>query len=378
MNKETKEIPKKALIFADHDCVILASPATEDKPRSLKMIAYSGKVIKDHWYWGDLVIDTQGMKLAKKKTPILYDHDTDKKIGFGEFGADENHAISLIGNPTYVETSYSQEFIALSDQGFPFEASIRSYPTKIQRLMENEETDVNGFKLKGPATVWRESVLRECSVVTFGYDPNTKSVAMSEGSEDVVVEDVSLNNGKKEDHVMDLTQLKAEHPNLYAEVLAIGRKEAETEFSAIRLGLEAQVTELSADKAKLTNEVKANEVRLSSLEKSETLRREQEMKSQADSIFLSVMGKNPNIPERLHGKIRKLVNHQSFIKDDNLDTMAFREAVELEAKDWVSSESEDPVQGFGQSRHTEEGGISLTDADKIADNLFAMASGTKH
>mgnify|MGYP001393469562 CR=1 FL=1 len=70
MKKETLKLNRSALSFTDHDSFSKINPATEGKPRTLKMVAYSGKIIKNHWYWGDLAIDTSGMKMAKKEIPI--------------------------------------------------------------------------------------------------------------------------------------------------------------------------------------------------------------------------------------------------------------------------------------------------------------------
>ena len=85
MKKETLKLNRSALIFTDHDSFSKTNPSTEGKTRTLKMVAYSGKIIKNHWYWGDLAIDTSGMKMAKKEIPILQDHATEEKIGFGSF-----------------------------------------------------------------------------------------------------------------------------------------------------------------------------------------------------------------------------------------------------------------------------------------------------
>jgi hypothetical protein len=83
MKKESVKLSKEALRFTDTGTFAKSEVFEEGKQRSLKMTAYSGKVIKNHWYWGNLAIDTAGLKLSKKEIPILSDHDTSKKIGFG-------------------------------------------------------------------------------------------------------------------------------------------------------------------------------------------------------------------------------------------------------------------------------------------------------
>ena len=82
---EAVKLTKAALCFNDHEAFASVTPHKEGTKRGIKMTAYSGKLIKDHWYWGDLAIDTQGLKLSKTNIPILEDHETSRKIGFGSF-----------------------------------------------------------------------------------------------------------------------------------------------------------------------------------------------------------------------------------------------------------------------------------------------------
>ena len=82
-NIESKEIPRGALCLVDEDNEAFAFvELAEDGKKKLNMLAYSGKVIKGHWYWGDLVIDCSGVKLDKRVFPILESHDVDRKIAF--------------------------------------------------------------------------------------------------------------------------------------------------------------------------------------------------------------------------------------------------------------------------------------------------------
>ena len=53
--------------------------AQPKKPK-LKMVAYSGGVVKDHWYWGNLGIDLSGMKFTKDRYPLLQQHDIETRI----------------------------------------------------------------------------------------------------------------------------------------------------------------------------------------------------------------------------------------------------------------------------------------------------------
>lgn len=330
---EVLKLKKGALCFTDREAVVQFKEAKEGAEKKLSMIAYSGKIIKDHWYWGDLAIDTSGIKMSKKEIPILEDHVTDKKIGFGTFIVNEKNQV-VSEESSFVDTPYAAEFVKLSGQGFPYEASIYARPIKIQRLAEKEEAEVNGFVMKGPGTVWRESVLKECSIVTFGSDGNTKSAAMAE-YEDVELEVGEQKFTEEEEVGMDLEKLKAEHPEVYAQAVALGKKEAEASFSAEKADLEKKITDLTAEKTQLTADNKAVSDRVSALEKEATIRKEQGIKASAEAVFSEAMQK-ANIPDRLRPKIRKQLDHEAFIKDEKLDAKAFSAAIETELKDWVA------------------------------------------
>ena len=372
MKKETLKLNRSALSFTDHDSFAKTEPTAEGKPRKLKMVAYSGKIIKDHWYWGDLAIDTSGMKMAKREIPILNDHMTQEKIGFGSFIVDDKHAL-INDDMTFVDTPFASEFIKLSDQGFPYEASLYAKPLKIERLSEDEKAEVNGFTMKGPGTVWRESVLKECSVVTFGADANTKSVAMAE-DEEVVLEVTQLKQKQEEEVTMDLAKLKAEFLSLYEEVIALGKQEAETAFAVVKTGLEttiAQLTadkvQLTADKTKLSDDNKDVSARLLKVEKENAVRREEEIRLSADSIFSAKLAA-ASIPERLHAKVKKQIDYGKFIKEDKLDVTAFSAAIDTELKDWAPVEGEEQsVLGMGYSRPADGGAV---DSDAMVDRML--------
>jgi len=351
MTKKFVQINKSALCFSNTDTPVSLSTKEEGKSRSINMTLYSGKIIKGHWYWGDLAIDTAGVKMAKKTIPILLEHEIDKKIAFGSFAVNDRHEL-VAKESTFVDTPFAEEFQRLSDQGFPYEASLSGRPTKIQRLMEKEEAEVNGYIMKGPGTIWRESVLREGSVCTFGYDPHTKSAAMAESEEFNVEEDATKLNENKEETIMDLTKLKAEHPALYEEVILLGKKEAEAAFAPVKEQLEASVTALTAERDQLKEAEKGTNGRLLELEKKTALQEERTIRSLADGIVTAKL-KASKVPERLHSKVRKQLDHQAFVKDNVLDQVAFAAAIDTELKDWAVEEDANPILGMSFTKEEE-------------------------
>ncbi len=366
---EEVKIKKAALCFTDPGTSASVEQLGEGESPILSMIAYSGKIIKGHWYWGDLAIDVAGMKIPKSNIPILEDHMTDKKIGFGSFEVNDKYQL-VNKKATFVDTPDAMEFIKLSSQGFPYEASIYARPTRIQRLGEKEETEVNGFTMKGPGTVWRESVLKECSVVTFGADPNTKSAAMAE-DEEVVMEVMSKEKQQEvnKEASMDLEKLKAELPELYEQVVAIGKAEAATAFAAEKATLEAKITELSEEKMRLSAANKDINDRILKLEKQEAIRKTEELRAIADSIFANKL-RDSKIPERLYPKIRKQLDHEQFVKDEKLDVEAFSAAIDTELRDWVFSEGESGEESILGMSFVKSPGLETGNVDKIVERML--------
>lgn len=366
MNKQLV-IKKAALQLIDPLCFAKAS---EDEKPKLKMTAYSGKIIKNHWYWGDLAIDVSGISFSKKKIPVLEDHLTERKIGFATKFT-QNGSLE-VEESEFVDTTFSQEFIRLSKQGFPYEASIYARPTIIEELADGESAEVNGYTFKGPGTIWRKSQLREVSVTTFGYDSQTKSAAMSE-DENIAVESNKEENTKKEVPMkVTLEQFKAESPEEYAKLCTEIRSEVETKFSADLASKEAEIGQLKTslkdateEKDKLSTSNAQLSERISKIEKAEVLRAEREIRMTAEGIFDAKL-KEAGIPERLFGKVKKQISHEKFITEGVFDTGAFSKAVDDELKDWAGT-GDSSVQGFAS--HLDQGASDMMKEDTMVDRM---------
>ena len=303
-----------------------ADGTTTQKPK-LKMVGYSGGVIKDHWYWGNLGIDLSGMKFTRGRYPLLQDHRTDVRLAhMGKPVIQDNKLMAPEDDVVFLENEESQKFLAESSKGFPFQASIYAKPGKVIRLDEDQEHVCNGFTVKGPGAVWLESEFKEMSVCVFGADSNTSATAFS-GEEPCAFTEVELAGNEpvettiKEVKKMDKEQLKKDHPDLYAEIIAEGK----AQFKAPEPDPEIQ-----AMKAELTRLSEENK----SLKKENDIRREKELKHEADDIWTDKLAES-DLPERLHEKVRAMVDYNKFVKDQNLETKAFGEAVDAEIKSWV-------------------------------------------
>ena len=373
MKVETVKLNKAAMQFVDENCFAKVNTGEDKKPK-LEMVAYSGGVIKNHWYWGDLAIDLSGMSFPKKKSPLLEDHQTDKKIGFATKMSIENNQLTVVDS-VFLNTPESLAFQQNSSDGFPYEASIYAKPTTIEEVGEGDSTEVNGYTFKGPGTIWRKSTFKEASVCTFGYDPNTKSaVSMSEGEEEFSIEytnksEAPKSKDKEELKKMNVTeQFKTDHPEEYKALIEGVVADASQTFTVKITELELELKESTDENGKLSEENKGNEKRIMALEKEGTLRKEKELVSSADSVF-SEEFKESGLPDRLSEKVRKLVSHEQFIKEGELDTEAFRAIVKTELKDWTNEEG-GIVNGFSTSTKTFVKDDSGKDSDACVDRML--------
>jgi len=386
---KTAKVPKGALRFVDTSDNVCAFAIDDGDAKKLKMTAYSGGVIKNHWYWGNLAIDLSGMKIPSGKFPILEDHNTGKKIAFTKKPALSDSLVIDPENTQFVSTPESEEFQRLSAEGFPYQASIYAPPAQIQRLGEDETAEVNGYTFKGPGTIFRKSTLKEASVCVFGWDSETQSTAFSrkeqeeieveDGSEiidagswfsDTTDSDIDVNvteeGGEQE---MKFAELKEKHPELFAEVVTFGKQEAEKAFAKKETQFQETIDSMS-------KKVEDGEERMAKLEKENALNRESALKAQADGVFFEKFAET-DFPDRLKGKIRSQLNHQKFIKDDKLDVEAFVKAVEEELKDWEGIVTSS-VDGFSSTNRKPEGdGDSQTklakENDALANSLLSLA-----
>jgi len=353
MSKEAKKIPMGAMRFVATESHAFTefSEDGEKKVAKMNMTAYSGKIIKNHYWWNDLAIDLSGMVFDKSKYPVLENHDQSRKIAFtAKPIITDDFKLKLDPEKTaFVGTEESAEFQKLSSEGFPFESSVYVTPLSVERLDEGITADVNGYKMKGPGTIFRKSRFNEASVCVFGWDRQTQAAAFSKEEVEVdfdetVLEDVSLTNNREEVKKLEITnvnQLTEAHPDLVKQIQDAVKSEMEAAFSKER-------EQLTNDIASRDEIITSQNERILKLEKNDTIRTERELKSEADSIFASKLS-DSDIPEHLYGKVRSQVNHIKFVKDGILDKEAFATAVDAEIKDWVDKGVVSSVMGTGFS-----------------------------
>jgi len=204
-----------------------------------RIIAYSGEVIPDHWYWGNVAFDLKGQKFAKAKTPILSEHDHNMRIGFTtrqEIGE------RIVVEGTYLSNAEAAQMKSDIAQGFPMQASVYNPPEVIEDVPAGASVEVNGHTLNGPGTVFRRATIQEVSFAVVGYDTNTRAMAMAEDDKQEiqfeVVNTKEYEMSEKDKQIKELTldRFSAEHSDLYSQITtaakAAGGKEADEKFAA--------------------------------------------------------------------------------------------------------------------------------------------------
>ena len=211
------------------------------KSDNLRIIGYSGQIIPNHWYWGNLVFDLAGLTFAKAKTPVLQEHFTDKRMGFAE-KQEITDKVTVEGK--FLDNPNAQEIKKDMLGGFPMEASLYVPPSVVEYILEGTSVQVNGQILNGPGTVFRKATIKEVSICVFGADSNTNSAAFTDKNKEISF-NILQGDTKMTDVKVEITPLTAEtfaaqYPDLQKAIVdaarAAGKSEgiasAKAEFAA--------------------------------------------------------------------------------------------------------------------------------------------------
>lgn len=204
---------------------------------------------------------------------------------------------------------------------------------------------------------------------------------------------------------MSLETLKTDDPTAYEEVMAEAKAKVDAEIKAkadeeakkveaeakakvdeelkkteaeklAKAGTDTQITELTASVTKLTESVGVLTDENKKLQKTEIIRKEQDLKTEAGEIWEEMLSES-EIPERFYAKVSGMVSYSKYLvesegADDVLDVEKFTEAIKAEISDWEGKgmNSKGEVQGFGASVRTSEGGDNkITQTEKAEDEL---------
>ena len=265
MNENT--VTRRACLFVSGE--IDFAEAKQSGARRFKIVGYSGKIIRNHWYWGNLAFDLAGLTFAKTKTPILEEHFTSARIGFTT-KQDIEENVTVEGQ--FLPNTRAQQLADDLQEGFPMEASLYVPPTVVERVAEGASVEVNGQTLKGPGTVFRKAVIKEVSMCVFGADDKTQSVAAGQDDQSNIsyqlVEDSIMAKEKTE---MTVEQFALERPELYEQIVRQakeeGQKASKDRFAELKTACGDDAELLVACFAQDRTVLEAQQARIEKLEK---------------------------------------------------------------------------------------------------------------
>lgn len=210
------------------------------KKRTFSGTAYSGEVITDHWYWDRIIFDLDSMQL-KGRIPALLEHRSSQRAG-----AINTHSIShqtgLTVSGDLMSNEFGTQVAQDSDDGFPWQMSVRIDPSAIEEIQAGSSVSVNGKSHQGPITVFRGGRIREVSFCALGADDNTNAVAASHAPknfnqpEDTDVTELEKAQARIQELETKNSELKTQNKQFAAakreaEITALG-KDLGKEFSA--------------------------------------------------------------------------------------------------------------------------------------------------
>lgn len=411
-----QRVPKKALSLSSPDATIkfFRDDNGGAVAERLDMVAYSGNVINDHFWWGNLAIDLDGIVFEREKYPILEGHWVESRIAFTGVPIIDDSGLRINPDTTvFLDTDESKRFRNQAAAGFPFQSSIYAIPTKVEEIPLGETTEVNGYSLAGPATVWRNCIFQEASVCVFGWDRKTHSSVMSNDGDEVELNYEVLEGtmaGKQsgdsrmtfQEAIQDPAVVEAVKdaikPEIEAEVKdAIKeevKEEVKAEIAAENDGAapmadgegggdeppkeedkqwtleEARdlIQKILAEYPELASEVGQKEgtdqmakKQIAELEKKlariELQNAAQQSRAAGDLASSIITGalSSAGMPAKYASKLHRIVPHADFMKDGLLDQTKFSNAVKKEVDDLASIVGDRVLGGAGFSKRVDSG-----------------------
>jgi phage head maturation protease len=203
-----------------------AATPVDGAPSRFSGVAYSGGVIPNYGWFGDVAIDLDTLQNAQgDDLPILVDHDQtiDGIAGKGRIfkatGPDGLPLLSVEGE-LLPATDAGQKVAALFAAGFPVQLSV-GMQANVREV--SEPTTVNGRAMDVSA-IFEDATVREVSFVPIGADPNTQAQAFSAAAPATPKEKPDMN---------EVEALKARIAELEAQIEAARVERRRADLSAL-------------------------------------------------------------------------------------------------------------------------------------------------
>ena len=147
-----------------------AAPSKSGAVRTFSGVAYGGGIVTDHPSLGPVAFDIGSMKF-ETPAPLLYDHD--QPIGVIT-RASLASSVVIDGSVFADLEGKAADIAAMADRGLPWQLSVGIWRARDDFIAPGKSAVLNGKQMQGPLTVFRNSRVREVSIVALGADGTTK------------------------------------------------------------------------------------------------------------------------------------------------------------------------------------------------------------
>jgi len=200
-------------------------------PRNFAGTAYSGGVIPQYGWFGDVAIDLATMKVPTKPVFALVNHDSNQRAGRCEI-FNQNTFLEVIGSFSK-STPSGQQVASEFAEGAPWEFSV-GINAEFEAFKKPTAVEVNGHTVTVNG-IFRNASIREVSFVPAGADPNTKAVAFEKQPELFnTTQESPMEMKDLEEKVSSLTALNAD--------LTIQLKSAQDDHAQVVADLNARLS----------------------------------------------------------------------------------------------------------------------------------------
>lgn len=168
-NRDHRQIPAAATRFSGSPFRFAESDqAADGVPVTLRL---RGLEEINHWWWGRIVHDMDGLTIHKDRLPIDYCHDPEQILGYLDTFATKD-GLEVSGKIFPGEDPRADEVYRKAAKGIPYESSMdwADPDTELEWLPEGVTTAVNGRQFAGPGYVVRKWSLRGAAICPYGAD----------------------------------------------------------------------------------------------------------------------------------------------------------------------------------------------------------------
>lgn len=199
------------------------------KKRTFTGVAYSGEPITDHWYWDRVIFDLDSMQI-KGRIPALLEHSSKQRAGaINSHNVSHDKGLEISGD--LMSNEFGAQVAQDSDDGFPWQMSVRIEPSKIEEVSANESVFVNGKNYQGPITIFRGGRIREVSFCALGADDQTNAVAASHNPNQPTPEDTNVT--ELEQAQAKIKELETKNSELETQNKQFSAQKREAEINAL-------------------------------------------------------------------------------------------------------------------------------------------------